>query len=71
MDLSSSMVLPLHERMKIEEVWGENMIVKTYDATSKAFLLILNSKEVVKGQNVKLFPKSPKISTMYRRKMPQ
>ena len=30
----------LHERMKIEEVWGENMFVKTYDATSKAFLLI-------------------------------
>ena len=31
-------VLSLHERMKIEEVWGENMSVKTYDATSKAFL---------------------------------
>ena len=58
--------------MKIEEVWGENMSVKTYDATPKACSSnTLNSKEVVKGQNVKLFPKSPKISTMYRRKMPQ
>ena len=49
MDLLSSVVLPLHERMNIEEVWGENMSVKTYDATSKAFLFFFEQQRGREG----------------------